>query len=167
MDQLTHLVRLTDDCGIWQHATHAVPDRRHGYCLDDVRALWLCGRRADLDAADAVAGRLAAILALAEVAASPLPEGLTGWALGALRRAESLDLGIDIDGLARPLARRLMDRWVAAATAEWPFFESYLSYDSPRLAQGALDGATWVPELADAGLAAVAWLSRIQTSPDG
>lgn len=26
---------LTDDTGIFQHAIHATPDRRHGYCIDD------------------------------------------------------------------------------------------------------------------------------------
>ncbi|MDX1531996.1 MAG: hypothetical protein R3362_10770, partial [Rhodothermales bacterium] len=37
---LTHLLRLSDDSGIYQHAAYGVPDRRHGYCTDDVaRAL--------------------------------------------------------------------------------------------------------------------------------
>jgi glycosyltransferase involved in cell wall biosynthesis len=37
---LSHLVRLTDDTGILQHARHQVPNRHHGYCTDDVaRAL--------------------------------------------------------------------------------------------------------------------------------
>lgn len=36
----TYLRTLTDDCGVFQHAPHAVPERRHGYCTDDVgRAL--------------------------------------------------------------------------------------------------------------------------------
>ncbi len=64
MEPLTHLIRLTDTCGIWQHARHIVPDRRHGYCLDDVaRGLWLCARRARLDPGDPVPGRLAAVYA--------------------------------------------------------------------------------------------------------
>ena len=38
--QLDHFLRLTDDTGMLQHAVHAVPDRRHGYCTDDnARAL--------------------------------------------------------------------------------------------------------------------------------
>ncbi|MFH1539429.1 MAG: glycosyl transferase, partial [bacterium] len=38
--RLDHLVRLTDDTGILEHAKHVVPDRDHGYCLDDnTRAL--------------------------------------------------------------------------------------------------------------------------------
>ena len=36
----THLAALTDDVGLMQHTKFAVPDRRHGYCLDDnARAL--------------------------------------------------------------------------------------------------------------------------------
>jgi glycosyltransferase involved in cell wall biosynthesis len=33
--KLDHLVRLTDDVGILQHAKFTVPDRHHGYCTDD------------------------------------------------------------------------------------------------------------------------------------
>jgi glycosyltransferase involved in cell wall biosynthesis len=37
---LGHLVRLTDETGLFQHAPFGVPDRHHGYCTDDVgRAL--------------------------------------------------------------------------------------------------------------------------------
>lgn len=35
MPNLTAVKRLTDDCGIAQHSLYGVPDRRHGYCLDD------------------------------------------------------------------------------------------------------------------------------------
>jgi len=39
---LTHLFRLTDDTGIIQHATCALPNRHEGYCVDDnARALLL------------------------------------------------------------------------------------------------------------------------------
>jgi glycosyltransferase involved in cell wall biosynthesis len=38
--KLDHLLSLTDDTGVLQHATFSIPDRNHGYCLDDnVRAL--------------------------------------------------------------------------------------------------------------------------------
>ncbi|MBW1688761.1 MAG: glycosyltransferase family 4 protein, partial [Deltaproteobacteria bacterium] len=33
--RLDHLVRMTDDTGLLQHAAHSVPDRRFGYCVDD------------------------------------------------------------------------------------------------------------------------------------
>lgn len=42
-----HLLRLTDDCGIAQHASFGLPNRHHGYCLDDnARALLLMARLA-------------------------------------------------------------------------------------------------------------------------
>jgi glycosyltransferase involved in cell wall biosynthesis len=38
--QPSHFVSMCDDTGLFQHAVHAVPDRSHGYCLDDnARAL--------------------------------------------------------------------------------------------------------------------------------
>jgi hypothetical protein len=38
--RLDHLIRMTDDTGIIQHATYSVPARRSGYCVDDnARAL--------------------------------------------------------------------------------------------------------------------------------
>lgn len=38
--RLDHLIRLTDDTGVFQHAVRTVPDRRFGYCVDDnARAL--------------------------------------------------------------------------------------------------------------------------------
>ena len=37
---LRHLLKMTDDTGLFQHALYAVPDLRHGYCTDDnARAL--------------------------------------------------------------------------------------------------------------------------------
>ena len=32
---LDHLGAMTDDTGLFQHAIHSVPDRAHGYCVDD------------------------------------------------------------------------------------------------------------------------------------
>jgi len=38
-----HLYRMTDHIGIVQHAFYAVPDRKHGYSVDDqARALIAC-----------------------------------------------------------------------------------------------------------------------------
>jgi len=33
--ELGHLRVMTDDTGLYQHAIHSVPDRAHGYCVDD------------------------------------------------------------------------------------------------------------------------------------
>ncbi len=49
------LERMTDDCGIYQHAVFHVPNRNHGYCVDDnARALILTQRlrRAGVRATD-------------------------------------------------------------------------------------------------------------------
>jgi glycosyltransferase involved in cell wall biosynthesis len=32
---LAHLKKLTDDVGLFQHATYTIPNREHGYCTDD------------------------------------------------------------------------------------------------------------------------------------
>jgi len=38
--QLGHFLAMCDDTGLFQHAVHSVPDRSHGYCIDDnARAL--------------------------------------------------------------------------------------------------------------------------------
>ena len=40
--QLNHFRSMCDDTGLFQHAVHSVPDRLHGYCVDDnARALLL------------------------------------------------------------------------------------------------------------------------------
>jgi glycosyltransferase involved in cell wall biosynthesis len=40
--QIGHFLSMCDDTGMYQHAVHSVPDRSHGYCVDDnARALLL------------------------------------------------------------------------------------------------------------------------------
>ncbi len=40
--QIGHFLSMCDDIGLFQHAVHSVPDRSHGYCVDDnARALLL------------------------------------------------------------------------------------------------------------------------------
>ncbi len=47
--RLDHLIRLTDDTGVIQHASYGIPDRRNGYSTDDVaRALVATVRHHDL-----------------------------------------------------------------------------------------------------------------------
>ena len=46
---LTAVERMSDATGILQHAIYSVPDRRHGYCIDDnARALMLVSQMAEL-----------------------------------------------------------------------------------------------------------------------
>ena len=48
------VLRLSDDTGMYQHSKLAVPDRNHGYCIDDnVRALMLMNRTDDANASEA------------------------------------------------------------------------------------------------------------------
>lgn len=47
---LSAVERMSDATGMLQHAIYSVPDRRHGYCIDDnARALILVTRMAELD----------------------------------------------------------------------------------------------------------------------
>jgi glycosyltransferase involved in cell wall biosynthesis len=61
-----HFRALCDDTGLFQHAVHDIPDRDHGYCIDDnARALLLCcspGSGIDPSLANALASRFAAFI---------------------------------------------------------------------------------------------------------
>jgi hypothetical protein len=64
----THLLRMSDDTGVFEHARGAVPRREHGYCVDDVaRALLVISRETDPEPAVAALGeRCLAFLAHAQ-----------------------------------------------------------------------------------------------------
>lgn len=49
---LAHLERMTDDTGLFQHATYFVPNREHGYCTDDVARALIVVVRARASMAD-------------------------------------------------------------------------------------------------------------------
>lgn len=61
-----HFIAMCDDTGLFQHAVYSIPDRDHGYCIDDnARALLLCcmaesGLEPDLS--DRLASRFAAFI---------------------------------------------------------------------------------------------------------
>jgi len=101
-----HFLAMCDDTGLFQHAVHSVPDRNHGYCVDDnARALLLCcSQFLDADAMPfgALSSRFAAFIQHAwnpdnrrfrnfmgydrrwlEPAGSEDSHGRTLWALGA------------------------------------------------------------------------------------
>lgn len=72
---LEHVVTLSDDTGIIQHAVESVPNRETGYCTDDVaRALIVALMRLRLFPRDETAARLASIY-LAFLNDAQLPDG--------------------------------------------------------------------------------------------
>jgi len=82
--RLDHLVRLTDDTGLLQHATHDVPNRAEGYCTDDnARALSLLVRLEAVGSDSADLQRLtmtyAAFVAHAFVPATGRFRNFLGW----------------------------------------------------------------------------------------
>jgi glycosyltransferase involved in cell wall biosynthesis len=64
--QLGHLRLMCDDTGLFQHAIHNIPDRSHGYCVDDnARALMLASALnapGEQPIPDDLAGRFAAFV---------------------------------------------------------------------------------------------------------
>jgi glycosyltransferase involved in cell wall biosynthesis len=56
--RLDHLVRLTDDTGVIQHATFTVPARTSGYCVDDNARALIVALHADREVASPVSKRL-------------------------------------------------------------------------------------------------------------
>ena len=108
---LDHLSAMTDDTGLFQHAIHAVPDRAHGYCVDDnARGLLLTtvlGRLHDAAASERMTSTYAAFVQHAwngdtnrfrnfmsfdrrwlEPEGSEDSHGRTLWALGAAARLD-------------------------------------------------------------------------------
>ena len=59
---LTHLRRLTDAGGLFEHARYATPRREHGYCVDDVARGLVVLHRGPADAPDLRALYLAFVL---------------------------------------------------------------------------------------------------------
>jgi glycosyltransferase involved in cell wall biosynthesis len=109
--QIGHLLSMCDDTGLFQHATHSIPDRSHGYCIDDnARALLLaCAFNTPGEKAlsDALTARLAAFVqhawnpatrrfrnfmsfdrAWLEESGSEDSHGRTLWALGECTRSD-------------------------------------------------------------------------------
>ena len=72
---LEHLLTLSDDVGVIQHATEDIPNRATGYCTDDVaRALIVVYQKLALEPRDADAMRLAPVY-LSFLHNAQLPDG--------------------------------------------------------------------------------------------
>jgi hypothetical protein len=133
--RLDHLVRMTDDTGIIQHATFSVPARESGYCVDDNARALIVALHADRLASSPVTTRLVStylgFLHLAQTpdgrfrnlmsynrsfASDSASEDCTGRALWALGAAVHLagDEG------QRMLARQMFERGLTVATELGP-----------------------------------------------
>ncbi|MHB8635430.1 MAG: glycosyltransferase family 4 protein [Fimbriimonadaceae bacterium] len=131
---LTHLMAMTDSTGLFQHATHDIPNYTEGYCIDDnARGLLLVAALDDVAGVDraelkrlgsrylafvhhafnADSGRFRNFMAYdrtwLEVAGSEDSHGRALWALGRLARQRPADgggaLALDLFRQALPAAR--------------------------------------------------------------
>jgi glycosyltransferase involved in cell wall biosynthesis len=136
--QIGHFLSMCDDTGLFQHAVHTVPDRSHGYCVDDnARALLLAcalNHPGEQPLSDVLTARFAAFVQHAwnpdtrrfrnfmgfgrtwlEDKGSEDSHGRTLWALGECARSDT------------SLSRR---RWATALFAE--ALATAESFRSPR-----------------------------------
>ncbi len=133
--RLDHLLRLTDDTGIVQHATFSVPARASGYCVDDNARALIVALHADslsgsaetkrlvvtylafLHAAQTAEGRFRNVMSYARTFVDGTEsDDCTGralWALGTTARLSS-------DDGQRMLARQMFERGLAFATELGP-----------------------------------------------
>jgi glycosyltransferase involved in cell wall biosynthesis len=162
---LTGLLRICDHTGILQHSIHAVPDRAHGYCVDDnARALMLANRlgadsephRSQLattfaafvqSAWNAPVGEFRNFMGYGrnwlEERGSEDSCGRTLWALGATA----------CEGQTAPLRRWALGLFDQAAS-------SALGFGSPRASAFAMLGADYLLRADPGNQAALAILSR-------
>jgi glycosyltransferase involved in cell wall biosynthesis len=230
--KLDHLLALTDNTGLLQHARFAVPRYAEGYCLDDnARALLLMALVDESGVLDPetvrnLAARYLAFTAYAfdaealrfrnfmsyarcwtEDFGSDDSHGHAIWALGAtvgraidpgrrdlsselfhaaLPRLQSARsprawayglLGIEeylrafagesgVEAVRRELVERLVDLHRRTSSADWPWFESSLTYSNARLAQALIvSGSSMGSEtVTNLGLDSLTWLVKIETS---
>ena len=110
--RIGHFLSMCDDTGLFQHAIHSVPDRSHGYCIDDnARALLLScalNKAGEEALSEVLTARLAAFLqhawnpatrrfrnfmsfgrAWLEESGSGDSHGRALWALGECARSDS------------------------------------------------------------------------------
>jgi len=133
--RLDHLLRLTDDTGIIQHATYSVPARSSGYCVDDNARALLVALQADrLGSSSDTRGLVDTYLAFLHFAqaddgsfrnfmtygrtleAAPPSEDCTGralWALGSTVRLAN-------DDGHRLLSRQMLERALAGTRGMGP-----------------------------------------------
>ncbi|AEF82470.1 glycosyltransferase family 4 protein [Leadbettera azotonutricia] len=74
-----------------------------------------------------------------------------------------------VDGIREELSSRLFALYKRNADPQWPWFESYLTYDNAKLSHALILSGhdTENREMLDAGLGSLKWLMETQTSPRG
>jgi hypothetical protein len=149
-----HLLRLSDDVGLLEHARGAIPRREHGYCTDDVaRGLVVLGREPDPPA------RLRRLVEryLQFVAHAQSDTGAVRNRLGYDRRWQ------DTPGTGDWWGRALWGLGTVAARSSVPWVcEAALAcFDL-----GATQRSTWPRAMAFAALGAAEILDRYPDHPD-
>jgi len=129
--RLDAIERLTDDCGIVQHAIFNVPDRSHGYCVDDnCRALMLMHR---LD------GDLAPRADELAVDYASFVQHAWNGEIGRFRNFMAYDRGwLEEEGSEDSFGRSLWSIGVTAAEARRPELRRWASHLFDQVAPRAL-----------------------------
>jgi hypothetical protein len=113
---LDHLVTMTDDVGMFQHARFDVPNRSFGYCTDDVARALMVAIEATRDRATEQIGAKLVTTYLAFLYDAQLPDGWFHNFMGYDRRWQDRrgthdSLGRAIWGLGHCVARAPRDAW--------------------------------------------------------
>jgi glycosyltransferase involved in cell wall biosynthesis len=74
-----------------------------------------------------------------------------------------------VQALRQTLVEKLCGLYQVHATAEWPWFEDFLTYSNARLSQALIASgeAMGNADVSSLGLRTLSWLAEIQTSPEG
>jgi hypothetical protein len=126
-----HFLSLCDDTGLFQHTVHAIPDRAHGYCIDDNAR-----------------GLLVAI-GLHEDGAQPLPEVLTSRFCAFIQHGWNPDRG---------RFRNFMSfdrRWLEDAGSEDSHGRTLWALGACALSEARPSNRAWAVDLFAAALPAV------------
>jgi hypothetical protein len=152
---LDHLVAMTDDVGVFQHARHDIPNRGFGYCTDDVaRALIVAVEASRRDWTEAIGARLTATY----LGFLTDAQQLDGWFhnfMGYDRRWQ------DTRGTDDSFGRAMWGLGVAAARAPR---DSWRSVARDAFDRG-LDNVAELPHLRSRAYAALGILALLETEP--
>jgi hypothetical protein len=117
---LDHLVTMTDDVGIFQHARFDVPNRSYGYCTDDVSRALIVAVEATRNSATELIGAKLVSTYLSFLLDAQLPDGWFHNFMGYDRRWQDHrgthdSFGRAVWGLGHCIARAPRDAWKRVA----------------------------------------------------